>query len=339
MMNEGDRKKVFWLLKKYSSYTAWKALGDAYAEFAKAYEYAIHHSEETDEDASEWDRDHFKRILNGQIAFEKGLPLLREGQRSVFRRASTGYLRRAAGAINFINRIMDPEEFVFDWMVNKDEVVAATNKLLLRGRGLGAANEPGNELYEDERVAALGQQTVFDPFYGPFNIPRPLSGVPAPTDITVNTGKELSHTGVWEPEWEISPGLLKSLTGTPAKLEKGCMNYLLAGTIAPKYKDGELEPEINVAWRLIWADHRYEDGIIPEEEAEYLAEATPAPHQERLRGLPNELVPQTGWWWSPAFIGTDALRHFNQGEHFPPTETTNYGGVFWYYDADRQPKE
>ena len=59
----------------------------------------------------------------------------------------------------------------------------------------------------------------------------------------------------------------------------------------------------------------------------------------RLRGLPNEMVLKTGWWWSPAFTGTDALRHFNQGEHFPSTETTNYGGVFWYYDADRQSKE
>ena len=337
MMNEVDRKKVFWLLKKYSSYTAWQALGDAYAEFVAAWEYAMSHAKDVDVDSQNigWT----KKILDGQIAFEKGLPRLREGQRSVFRRTSTGYLRQAAGAISFINRIMDPEEFVLDWMVNKDEVVAATNKLLLRGRGLGAANEPGNELYEDERVASLGQQTVFDPFFGPFNIPHQLSDVPAPTDITVNTGKELSHTGVWEPEWTVSPGLIKSLTGTPAKLEKGCMNYLLAGTIAPKYKDGELDPEINVTWRLIWADHRYEDGIIPEEETEYLAEAASTPHQERLRALPNEIVPKTGWWWSPAFTGADALRHFNQGDHFPPTETTNYGGVFWYYDADRQPKE
>ena len=63
---------------------------------------------------------------------------------------------------------------------------------------------------------------------------------------------------------------------------------------------------------------------------------SPHPDHGRLRGLPNEIVPKTGWWWSPAFTGTDALRHFNQGEHFPPIETTNYGGVFWYYDVDRQ---
>ena len=66
---------------------------------------------------------------------------------------------------------------------------------------------------------------------------------------------------------------------------------------------------------------------------------SPNAESGRLRGLPNEIVPKTGWWWSPAFNGADALRHFNQGEYFPSTETTAYGGVFWYYEADRQPKE
>ena len=141
MMSEEERKKVFWLLKKYSSYTAWKALGDAYAEFAKAYEYAIQHSEETDEDASEWDRDHFKRILDGQIAFEKGLPLLREGQRSVFRNTSMGYLARAANQVYFAGRIMDPDEYVFDWMKNKDEVLATFETVELHISGLFSARD------------------------------------------------------------------------------------------------------------------------------------------------------------------------------------------------------
>ena len=342
MMNEGDRKKVFWLLKKYSSYTAWKALEEAYVEFAKVYEYAIEHyvkmsptstQKQVDEAiADHWDS--YKRILDGQIAFEKGLPLLREGQRSVFRNTSTGYLARAADAIVFITRIMDPEEFVLDWMPNKDEVIQATQELDTRTSGLLTTCEG-----DDTPVVAYGMAVMFRPLNAPFNYPSRLPDVPTPIDNTINTGDTVPLTGIWEPEWEISPGLFKSLTGTPAKIEKGCMNYLLAGTGAAKYKEGELDPEINVTWRLIWADHRYEDGIIPEKEAEYLAQAASTPHQERLRVLPNELVPKTGWWWSPAFTGADALRHFSQGEHFPSTETTNYGGVFWYYDADRQPKE
>ena len=91
-------------------------------------------------------------------------------------------------------------------------------------------------------------------------------------------------------------------------------------------------------------DGSYRDmDFYPKDLADYArtlpAQTSALIRPERLRGLPNELVPRTGWWWSPAFTGADALRHFNQGEHFPSTETTNYGGVFWYYDADRQPKE
>ena len=49
-MDEADRKKVFWLLKKYSSYTTWQALGDAYAEFVTAWEYAIANAKDVDVD-------------------------------------------------------------------------------------------------------------------------------------------------------------------------------------------------------------------------------------------------------------------------------------------------
>lgn len=332
-MNEDDRKKVFWLLKKYSSYTAWAALGEAYASFVKAWEYAMGHADDIDIDRQNigWT----KKILDGQIAFEKGLPLLREGQRSVFRRSSTGYLRKASSAIGFIARIMDPEEFVFDWMKNKDDVVQAAQKLLFQSRGFGTSNEPGSELYEDERVASLGRQTVFDPFFGPFNFPLTLPEVPNPTDTTVNTGEEIPLTGVWEPEWKISAGFIKALTGSQPRLEKGCMNYLLAGSIAPQYKDGDFEPQIDVTWRLIWADHRYEDGTIPEEEKDYLAEV-PEPRQERLRGLPSETVPKTGWWHTPALSGETGLRYFKQGERFPQADASAYGNVIWNYDPANQ---
>ena len=103
-MNEEDRKKVFWRLQKYSSFTAWNALGEAYAEFVKAWEYAMENANAglIGPQITDW----YKRILNGQIAFEKGLPLLREGGRSVFKRSSTGYLRQASGAMGFIRHII-----------------------------------------------------------------------------------------------------------------------------------------------------------------------------------------------------------------------------------------
>jgi hypothetical protein len=65
--------------------------------------------------------------------------------------------------------------------------------------------------------------------------------------------------------------------------------------------------------------------------------ASPVARMEgRLRGLPNEVVPKTGQWWSPAFTGNEANRFFQQGERFPETETTPYGAVVWYFDPDKQ---
>lgn len=48
-----------------------------------------------------------------------------------------------------------------------------------------------------------------------------------------------------------------------------------------------------------------------------------------LRCLPSELVPKTGWWWTPALSETDGRRHFQEGEHFPDIAQTDYGDVIW----------
>jgi len=57
---------------------------------------------------------------------------------------------------------------------------------------------------------------------------------------------------------------------------------------------------------------------------------------DRIRCLPGELVPRSGWWHSPAFPGEQGLRHFVQGSNFPDTISTEWGAVFWYFDASRQ---
>ena len=56
----------------------------------------------------------------------------------------------------------------------------------------------------------------------------------------------------------------------------------------------------------------------------------------RLRALPSEIVPQTGWWHTPALKGAQGFRYFEQGQRFPETRTTDYGGVIWGYDPDQQ---
>jgi hypothetical protein len=59
------------------------------------------------------------------------------------------------------------------------------------------------------------------------------------------------------------------------------------------------------------------------------APTTAAP--KRLRGLPGELVPASGLWWTPALPGAAGKRCFTQGERFPETPHTDYGAVIWFF--------
>jgi Immunity protein 72/Immunity protein 71 len=355
MMTEQDRSKVFWLLKKYSSYTAWKALGDAYFAFSDAY-YTAHkmrivrdiHAPDRKE-MDEWMAGHLKEVLDGRICFEQGLPRLKQGDRSVWRRNSRGALAVGGNKIYFIGQIMNEREFVLDWMKNKSDVQLALSVLDEKNKGLGSVTE---RLPERGR-ATWGEKSVFDPFYGPFNFPLQLPEVPHPTNIVVATGEEVPFDGIYEPEWGPlpnvpNPGLLdkiKTLLGNKPSLmddvdddglatvrhrDIGCMNYLLSCTQAPLYQDGELDPAIPVHWRLIWKDTRYLDGVIPDDEAEYLAPVV-ADLATRLRCKAGQPCPREGWWFTPA--GGDR-QHFMLGQVMPEIES-DYGQTIWQWDQQQ----
>lgn len=359
MMTEQDRRKVFWLLKKYSSYTAWKALGDAYFAFSDAY-YSAHklrivrdvHAPDRKE-MDEWMAGHLKEVLDGRICFEQGLSRLRQGDRSVWRRNSRGVLLRVFSPIEFIRKILNPEEYVLDWMKNKDVVLAANTALQQMSFGQGAITELGPD--EAARIAPWNALATMHPVYHvpmhdprDLNFPPHLTEVPHPTNIVIATGEEVPFDGIYEPEWgplsdAPNPGLLakiKTLLGNKPSLmddagddglatvrhrDIGCMNYLLSCTQAPLYQDGELDPTIPVHWRLIWKDTRYLDGVIPDEEAEYLAPAVMDP-ATRLRCEAGQPCPAEGEWSTPSAQGS---RHFKQGEVMPDVKS-DYGQTIWY---------
>ena len=60
-----------------------------------------------------------------------------------------------------------------------------------------------------------------------------------------------------------------------------------------------------------------------------LADATP----DRVPA--GQPVPRTGWWYTPAQVGS--RRYLRQGEVFPTIETTGYGATFWIWDRDQTP--
>lgn len=359
-MTEEERRKVFWLIKKYSSYTAWEALAAAYYAFADAWMVAMRTA--SDADIDEFNQGATRDILDGRIGFEKGLPQLKVGDRSVWRRsrarsfASWGHLTRGMFQIGFIQKIHDPAEYVFDWMKNKNDVLAKKSALLFWAARLGVVTERLEAKHPAPMSPYDALQTVHpdhgyamnDPGY--LNFPPTLPTVPAPTGTTADTGGEVPVDGIYEPEWghieSVSPtGLLGKMrtafgskpslvnlpTGiSPRREHLGCMNYLLANTSAPSYQDRELDQPMPVTWRLIWQDERYLDGVIPLEEAEYLAPAAaPATDTAQLRceaGLP---CPREGWWFSPA--KPDSRRHFAHGEVMPAF-STDYGGTIWQWD-------
>jgi len=347
MMTDDARRKVFWLLKKYSSYTAWKALGSAYAAFTDAWMEAMRRADFEDAEEQSWLADHTKSILDGRIAFEKGLPRLRRGDRNVWKNNAEGALNIAVDGVIFAHQIMNPEEFVFDWMKNKDQVIALEKQTNLQVLGLYSVFERPRS----EAPAYWSPDLVFDPIFGPFNVPHNLPSVPttASPAFTVDTGEGVPVDGIYEPEWvNASPtpstGLfdkIKSAISTkaapdapavePQRLANiGCMNYLLAGARAPSYKDHELEQPHAVTWRLIWKDERYLDGTIPPEEAQYLAEPA-EPDILRLRCEATHPCPRDGYWHTPA--QANSRRHFKAGELMPDLRT-DYGATIWEWDGD-----
>lgn len=340
MMTDDERRKVFWLLKKYSSYTAWKALGDAYATFVDAWMVAMQKADDADVDA--FNQNATKSILDGRIAFEKGLQRLRSGDRSVWRDNARGWLSKACDQVVFVSQITNEKEFVLDWMKNKDEILRARVRLDAAFNRLGSVNERPASM-----AAALGAQNAFAPAWSPFNFPLSVWDVPVPSETTVDTGDEVPVDGIYEPEWgsvlQAAPTTLltklKTVLYSPPEslaqsktLERrehiGCMNYLLAGSLAPSYRDDELEHPHTVTWRLIWKDERYRDGVIPPEEAQYLADSAES-IPLRLRCEANQPCPREGYWHTPA--KTDSRRHFQVGEVMPDLHT-DYGSTIWVWD-------
>ncbi len=72
----------------------------------------------------------------------------------------------------------------------------------------------------------------------------------------------------------------------------------------------------------------YED--LPSEESAGFASSG------RLRGQPNEVVPKTGWWHSPAKPNGEYAHWFEAGQRFPDIHSTSYGNVIWGYEPQEQ---
>jgi hypothetical protein len=154
-------------------------------------------------------------------------------------------------------------------------------------------------------MASLSQKVPF---------PKTLPDVPiAMKQVLVRTGDPAPCFGIFEPQ-----------------VPDGCMSYLLEGVAVPPAetideKSGEsyVRP---AAWRLIWEDDRYLDGIIPEEEKDYFPATEPVSPAAPIEVASdpvisletNQRASRSGMWVVANRL--DIRKRFESGDKLPQHE-------------------
>jgi hypothetical protein len=271
-MTPEDRKKLFWYLKRKTSYTAWRPAAEAFDAFAVVFKKqiveepvskAVMSIENTD-----WER-FYPEILRAQVLYEKGLAGILQGDRSVWLYNDRGILRDGWVLANswyseLVNNGERGDHFYDGKYV--DEMTDAISVFYRATRDAGylqprRAGTPAPEFWGEGMYCILNNEMFpLNPEPGERKLklaslieyPSPLPEVPvAEKEVVIKTGENIPVFGIYEPQ-----------------VKDGCMNYLLQNTPAPTlaYERGSDQP---VVWRLIWEDTRYLDGVIPDEEALY----------------------------------------------------------------------
>lgn len=281
-MTEEDRKKVFWYLKRKTSYTSWKRKADAFDGFADIFEKQV--QEEPVAKAGElnmWDTNwetSYSEILKCQVLFEKALAQLKQGDRSVFLYNDRGFFVDAGDIAGIWYMDIVNEGNQGDKRF--DGKYVPEMKKALEDYSLAARHTGYTQPKMDGQAAPL----VFDKvIYDSIDFPSVLPEVPESLEETlVRTDEEVPVFGIYEPQ-----------------IKDGCMNYLLAGTLAPTYS---MLHRRAVTWRLVWEDTRYLNGhVANEEDAYFPAQAKVAPAEnyaasDLLSAYSGQTCPKTGDW-------------------------------------------
>lgn len=274
-----ERKQVFAYLRRISSYTAWHHISVFYQEWVEATRRCVAIANERGID--EWagiKESHYVGAIQGLAHFEEGLRRLRNGDKRVFKFDVNGEFAMADRPLGhwdtYILRMFEWHEHPpldenntpgwTEYFSAFQAVASAWGEccLILEARRL---DEPAPLSYGQALRERLSQM----------RFPRDLPEVPDPQDnILVWSGRTIPCSGIWEPVDAPRPPLFSLFRQVSPKRPLtvvGCMNYLHGGSAAPKaYQETEDDSsEMDVVWRLLWRDERYEDGSVPEEEQRY----------------------------------------------------------------------
>jgi hypothetical protein len=310
-MDAGTRRKVFWLLKRLTSYSLWERKRDDWEKFALAYEEAV--KTWPPESEEQMPADNLPRIFEILSCYNAGLIELKKGNRSVWLKgqpfsnalraywAVSAYLYPHADywergmqeapyppKVEVLNRLMRSSEY------RGEEVPLAG---LGSTRGTALIESPGWLL-----APSAYQYSFYTLQYPVF--PDPLPEVPAGTNTIVRSDRVIPVDGIWEPvKLKRNKVLGLIAVGEPDIISDGCFNYFVKGAKAPKVTGAYRESidrfdADDTYWRLVWEDDRYKDGVIPDESDYFLEAKLAVEHDEAEVPVARayELCPISGWW-------------------------------------------
>ncbi len=364
--NDEERRRIFYMLKKNSSYTAWARVGKFHDQWMAVYTKAYEEARASNRDEYFfWENRYIKDCANYK-GYAECLARLKKGDKRPFKFLGRfGYFYQAL----LPSHCWSTDIMRFEWGENELEETASPfwSEFDTALRQLCVEAEL-NYILED-RYTDVPAPIGLRGFRGP-NFLRnrtvlpdgklpPVPDAPLPLRI-IQTGDTVPCSGIWEPvKVEMSSGLMgmfkKPQIPDSGDLElDGTMNYLHVDSPAPTIAfeaDSLRRDGRPTFWKLLWRDDRYEDGTIPPEEADYqfrCPEFSPPPWTEfypeearnasgmsatERRSIPGgQSCTEAGWWFTPAKSGS--RRFFKQGETMPSLGG-DYGDTFWQRSPDQ----
>ncbi|MES3021331.1 MAG: Imm72 family immunity protein [Pseudomonadota bacterium] len=309
-MTADDRRRLFWYLKRRTSYTAWKRVADGFDHFAAEFKRQV--SEEPVAQPkralgpTRWE-EYYPEIVKAQVLYQEALERILHGDLTVLLYSERGVLNEATMLSNswyseLVNNGARGDHFYDGMYVGN--LTAAIQNYYEADRDIGYLQS----MFADEPAFECWSTFLRDTF-NKISLPPILPDVPiAASEVLIFTGQKIPVFGVYEPQ-----------------IKDGCMNYLFGGAAAPTLweSDGTYMTgrKLSVVWRLIWEDQRYRDGSIPVEERLYFPEsvapiaAQPRVESDIISAETGAVCPRDGEW--AAMDDLDAELTLRHGEHMP----------------------
>jgi Immunity protein 71/Immunity protein 72 len=318
-----ERKQIFYWLKKASSYTAWERDTRYYKAWVEKFDELYQDSQRNPDPVhgTLLPTDKMVTLLDCYAAAEGALARLKRGDKRCFVwLGQNGHFSESYRAVDYWMQATwkgEEGDIEVKAMYSKlwPEVNAARERMVSAGGENGVVlqtrhtDEPANIWYvENDGDGDIRKLCCFPE--------GDLPEVPIPTKtVLCKTGDIVPAFGIWEPvKADLSPGFVglfkKPKEPANGKFElDGCMNYLHAGHAAPTiYDEKEEDPAPEgrpTVWRLLWEDDRYLDGVIPEEEKDYVffavtdsspTKTAPLVNSPTITAHTGELVTRSGVW-------------------------------------------